>query len=133
MFPLDDKNPNVGTHWFSICYIESSVTDRKPMGSDDDNICLDGTFFCLKQMNSTFCKRHKRSIYIGTLYVIGNFCNHSSLNCCKDFFSSIHVAENIHVHMNNGKIKSHLILHNKFKVMKIFTVKYACHIKSYQQ
>lgn len=57
-------------------------------------ICMDSTCLCLKQMNSTFCKRHKRSV--GTLYVIGNFCNHSSLNCCRDFFSSIHVAENIH-------------------------------------
>lgn len=78
-------------------------------------------------MNSTFCKRHKRSV--GTLYVIGNFCNHSSLNCCRDFFSSIHVAENIHVHMNNGKIKSHLNLQNIYKVMKIYTVRYACNIK----
>lgn len=88
---------------------------------------MDSTCLCLKQMNSTFCKRHKRGV--GTLYVIGNFCNHSSLNCCRDFFSSIHVAENIHVHMNNGKIKCHLNLQNKFKVMKIFTVKYACNIK----
>lgn len=33
------------------------------------------------------------------------------------------------VYMNNGKIKSYLNLLNKFKMMKIFIVKYVCNIK----
>lgn len=78
-------------------------------------------------MNFIFCKRYKRGV--GILYVIGNFCNYFFLNCCKDFFSSIYVVENIYVYMNNGKIKSYLNLLNKFKMMKIFIVKYVCNIK----
>lgn len=45
-------------------------------------------------MNFIFCKRYKRGV--GILYVIGNFCNYFFLNCCRDFFSSIYVVENIY-------------------------------------